>query len=198
MQRIRRVEREMVRAWGQIGCGKCVRGNSHPCDRNSWVCGHAFTEARFGGVKYLGVLQKRRLDQKTGHLGIGDMELVHKDVCPVEIFQREGVQSEQRGGAALSLSFAPRLQGSRGGTLGRNGQRGRRETVECDVSETNTDAAWKGTYPSFLFCKSKPGNIGKLIWFNLVREKPEKVTHDLSLRNVGRDIGAEARLVREK
>ena len=32
------------------------------------------------------------------------------------------------------------------------------------------------------------GNNGRLVWFNLIRAKPEKVTHDLSLRNFGRDV----------
>lgn len=39
-------------------------------------------------------------------MGIGDMELVHRDVGPDAMFQRERVQNVERGGAALSLSFA--------------------------------------------------------------------------------------------
>lgn len=52
------------------------------------------------------------------------------------------MQSEGGRGAALSLSFpASRREGDREGSLGRNGQRGRREVGECDASETNIDAA---------------------------------------------------------
>lgn len=39
------------------------------------------------------VAQRSRLDWRVGHLGIGDMELVHKDVGPDEIFWR----SRERG-----------------------------------------------------------------------------------------------------
>lgn len=52
---------------------------------------------------------QKRLDQRIGHLGIGDMKLVHRDVGPDVMFQRERVQSVERGGAALSLSFAATL-----------------------------------------------------------------------------------------
>lgn len=47
---------------------------------------------------------------------------------------------------------------------------------------------------SFSFVDQKTGNIGKFMRFNLIRTKPEKVTHDLSLRNLGRDIGVKVRL----
>lgn len=67
------------------------------------------------------------------------MELVQEDVGPDEIFQRERVQTEEKGEAALSLNFAATFRGKqrRGGqrrSLGRNGQRGRRETGGCDAS----------------------------------------------------------------
>lgn len=51
---------------------------------------------------YRCVPQNRRLDQRIGHLGIGDMELVRKDVGPDAIFQREGAECGQR-----RSSFAP-------------------------------------------------------------------------------------------
>lgn len=73
------------------------------------------------------------------------MELVHRDVGPDAMFQRERVQSVERGGAALSLSFAAtlwRVAEERGTERGvwEEMARGRRET-ECDVSETNIGAA---------------------------------------------------------
>lgn len=45
---------------------------------------------------YRCVPQNRRLDQRIGHVGIGDMELVHKVVGPDAIFQREGAECGQR------------------------------------------------------------------------------------------------------
>lgn len=50
------------------------------------------------------------------------------------------MQNEEGRGAALSPSFpASRRERDREGSLGRNGQKGRREAGECEVSETNID-----------------------------------------------------------
>lgn len=58
------------------------------------------------------------------HLGIGDIELVHKDVGPDKVLGE--VQSKERGGAAVSLSFAAsRSEGDRERSLGRSGWRRR-------------------------------------------------------------------------
>lgn len=41
------------------------------------------------------------------------MELEQEDVGPDEIFQRQRVQTEERGEAALSLSFAATVRGEK-------------------------------------------------------------------------------------
>lgn len=47
-------------------------------------------------------------------MGVGDTELIHKDVDPNEIFQRERVWNEERE-VAFNLSLLPPLEGGKKG-----------------------------------------------------------------------------------